>query len=123
MKLRLRYVYHGNWRKNEVTLSKEAAKESGITLGPGECFFLLSKNEKIYRFAFRAETTSYGEGDGKRSEETMFSVQGRVLGGGTWSPEMLATYAKDFDIELEGLRLYQKFYADLQEAKRLTRQK
>jgi hypothetical protein len=114
--MRIRYIFRGSFQKNEVTLFHEAMTEAGeLTLGHDDCILLVSQSEKLLKFVWRQITTSRKNVDGTNGKlSTVVSSQlYRIVDGGTWNPLMLANYAEQVGIQLEGLKKFEQYYRAL----------
>jgi hypothetical protein len=111
--MKLRLVYRGDFRKNEMTLFAEAMKANKeLQLGPEDCVLLVSASEKMLKFVFRPHQIGYVDRGGKNGTETTIleSETFRITGGGRWNPLMLGNYAAQLDIEIEGIKKFESYY-------------
>ena len=106
IRLRLRVITSGNFRKNEATLYTEFEKEHGpLALKGDDCILFVSKTGKILRFVF---APVMGKKTSVLSSQTL-----RITVGGTWNPLMLKNYAAQLGIELAGLKCFEDYYQNL----------
>lgn len=109
--LKLKLVYQGSFSKNEVTLFEEAMKANkGIELGPSDGVLLVSRSGKMLKFVRRAQEVGYMNASGQNGRKTtvVFSETYRITGGGKWSPYMLANYAEELGLTLEGIKRFEQ---------------
>jgi len=113
--VKLRYVYRGNFRKNSVTLLKEALKEAdNMKLGKNDCVLAVSISGKILRFMGAPQTLHRGgSDDATYVTEVQQSLDYRVTGDGVWNPLMLQNYAAELGMELEGLKRFEDHYKEM----------
>ena len=118
--MKLRYIHHSDFRKSEVTLYEEAKKASGgLDLGWDDCVLLVSGNGKILRFVYQPsdQPTQMKSPRGAKKTKVVQSETYRIVGGGTWNPLMLANYANDCGVELEGIRKFETYFKELKESR------
>lgn len=112
--MKLKYIYRGDFRKNEVTLLEEARKEAGsLRLTRDDCLLVVSYSRKLLRFIFGFEELS----SGKKTVEVLPSKTHRIIRGGAWNPLMLQDYAEAVGIQLDHLKKFKDHY------KRITAEK
>lgn len=115
--MRIRYIYRGSFNKSEVTLFNEAMTEAGehLSLGHDDCILLVSQTQKMLCFVWRPQETSRKMANGSNGKiSTVVSSQRyRIQDGGTWNPLMLANYAAQIGVEVEGIRKFESYYRSL----------
>lgn len=124
--MRLKLIHKADFRKNEHTLFMEALKENPeLILNANECILLLSTNRKQLKFVFRPKEISYVNAEAKNGTKTnvLASELYRITEAGCWNPLMLANYAENVGIELEGLAKFASYYKHLLEEDRELRRK
>jgi len=121
--MRLRYVYTGNFRKNEVTLYEEARGEMGdvAPFRANDCILVINRARKLLRFIYLPQEVSQNP-DGKKANGVSIRVMAsqvyRILENGTWDPRMLSFYASQLGVELEGIKKFEEYFAHLLEERR-----
>lgn len=112
VRAKLRYIHHGDFRKNEATLAEEAkaevAKLYKKSLGSGDCVILVSGNGKILRFILGVDETRTIDGKGQvngHRSRVLISRTCRITSGyGTFNEYMIAHYAAELGITLERIQ-------------------
>lgn len=111
-KMHLRLVTKADFRKNEVSQLQEHQYQVG-NLKPGDVICFISKTGAMMRFVFRPETyenLTPARGNRINTHTVVESRLYRITGGGTWNPLMIKNYAREVDIELVGLRLFEEYF-------------
>ena len=110
---RLKYIHHGDFRSSEVGLQEAAVaagKKFGINLADrfsNECILAVSSNGKIIYFILGVvehKTIDFKGHTNGRSSRVLVSLKYRILDHGTFNEYMIADYAEDLGIKLEGLQ-------------------
>lgn len=110
--LRLRYIHRGDFRKSEWTLTQEALQViKGLKLGPEDCIMLLSGTGKMIKFVFGLiqHDGVMDSGGHTRTAKMLPSRTYRMVEGGTFHPLMIANYADELGLTLEGLKKLDKY--------------
>jgi hypothetical protein len=126
--MRLRYIHHGDFRKNTVTLYNEVQKRApGLKLGSEDCVLVVSGTGKILRFVYGFDDLEVIGGRTKLATGNMTRVlqseEYRIDGAGTWNPLMLRNYAEALGIQLAGLKRFEESFQALQAQKLAARKK
>jgi hypothetical protein len=107
LKLRLRYIHHASFAKNEATLFEEVrAIVARLALMDDDCILLVSLGGKVIRFVFDLEDGMNVDRSGNVRGRTkvLKSLSYRIVGRGTFNPLMIANYAAEVGVELAGLK-------------------
>lgn len=109
--MRLRYVQRVNFGKSEATNFAEFTKKYRVQLKPGEviCFVSLTGTQIVFVFApleiryyDKAKSTTYV------TPNVISSERVRCTNSHKWNPLMLADYAKQKGVEIDGLKLFEQ---------------
>lgn len=108
--MKLRYIHEGDFRKNEHTNYLEAVKKGRVKLGANDVIAVLNSRRTMIRFVWSAVEIDYTPKRGEvRSVNVIGSRMLRLLSG-HWEPLMLANYAGEVGIKLDGLKKFQDHY-------------
>lgn len=109
--MRLRLIRQVTFGKSEDT-NYEAIKSGlrGIKLDRYDVVLLVSKTENQVMFVY--PPTEIELRPSKR-REVLRSLRLRLRGPGAWNPYMIANYAEEVGIKLEGIKLFQEHYEQL----------
>ena len=111
IKVRLRRIVRGNFRKSERTLFEElpAHVRRGLSNTDAVCFVSSGGNQLVFVYGFTNVGLTKNTGTVRRRFGIVTSIRLRLTGS-TWSPEMLQNYAADCGIELEGIKRFEAHY-------------
>jgi hypothetical protein len=117
VKIRLRGIVQDcDFRYNELTLFEKyrASKAYQGDLRAGEAYLLVSRtgNQLVWVLRYEPEVQVL-KTKRRRIETLRFRVS-----GGYWNPLMLANYASEVGIELEGIKRFEEAFAARKERKR-----
>lgn len=101
----------GDFRTNDQTMMLDAIKREKLELGPNDVVAFVSLAHNQILFVWRPleiDVSAYGH---RRGNATVFRSQRLRLSNSTWEPTMLANYAADVGLQLDGLRRFE----DIQE--------
>lgn len=109
--MRLRLVRQVSFGKSEDT-NYEAIKAGlrGIKLDRYDVVLLVSQTESQVMFVYQPTEIELRPG---RKSEVLRSVRLRLRGKGAWNPYMIANYAEEVGIKLEGIKTFQEHYDKL----------
>lgn len=108
--MRLRYIEAVDFRKSEYHNFMDIQKRAKLDLSKDDCILLISHggNQLIFVYGFANLQNGYSGRQVLRSERY------RLLRG-TWEPMMLADYAEQVGIKLEGIKKFEEHYKHLVE--------
>lgn len=114
LRVRLRHIMRGDFRKSEETLTNEVMKEvRELKLGKSDAICMLSSNGKIMRFVFGFLEDDMIDAKGNtvqdRRTKILPSRQYRITQHGTFNPLMLANYAEAMGIELAEIKRFESY--------------
>lgn len=106
MRLRLRQIFQdADFRQNELTLWRHYKKKCAFEPKAGDAVLLVSRSGNQLLFVL-----NYSEGVAQKStRERIESLRFR-LSGGYWNPLMIANYAAEVGIELEGIKRFEEAF-------------
>lgn len=113
MKMRLKYIETVDFRKSEATNFFEQSKKQKWSLKSGEVVCFVSGRGNQIVFVHPAEVNDF-VGSAKARGMIIRSERLRLTSG-SWNPLMLANYAKEMGIELEGIKRFEEHYKALTE--------
>jgi hypothetical protein len=105
--VKLRLVYQADFRKNEATNYTTACKEHQLQPTGTDVVMLVSKSWNQIIFVWRPEEIT-----GPIRTCSVLSSRRLRLRGGTWNPIMLADYASNVGLVLQGLKLFEQTYRE-----------
>jgi hypothetical protein len=111
--MRLRSIDRVDFRKSELT-NVLAMKKRSLRVGEVVCLVSSRGDQIIFAYAM----SEVSEEDGTE-RQVLRSEKLRLTSGGSWNPMMLANYALDVGIELEGIKLFESHYKDVLDQKRV----
>jgi len=115
---RLVLIGHCDFRCSEWTNLNRVLKKNKLELGKQDVVAMVSGNGKQIVFAYAHDSFRYEDYRGAvKPAGVVQSVKYRLTGGGTWSPDMLATYAESVGIDLIGLKRFEAYYKAIKAAK------
>lgn len=114
LRVRLRHIMRGDFRKSEETLTNEVMKEiRDLKLGQRDAICMLSSNGKILRFVFGFLEDDMIDAKGHTVQDKRTRIlpsrQYRITQHGTFNPLMLANYAESMGIELIELKRFESY--------------
>ena len=103
--MRLKYIESVNFGASELTNYRALAKRNKWSLAKGEvaCLVSLTGNQIVFVYA----PTSGAAGEVLRSERVRLTSRGR------WNPLMLADYAEEVGLHLDGIAKFGEHYKRL----------
>lgn len=109
--MRLRLIRSVTFGRSEDT-NYEAVKSGlrGIKLDRYDVVLLVSKTESQVMFVYQPTEIELRPG---RKSEVLRSIRLRLRGKGAWNPYMIANYAEEVGIKLEGIKTFQEHYEKL----------
>ncbi len=110
--LRLRMMFSASFTRSDSSnydLIRSRLKRHRITLGPRDVVAFRSLTGAQVMFVYAPTTLKHAQGE----KEVLRSVRFRLRGPGAWNPEMLANYARDCGIQLEGLKHFEEYHAEI----------
>lgn len=114
LRVRLRYIMRGDFRKSEETLNNEAMKEiRDLKLGKNDAICMLSSSGKVMRFVFGFLEDDMIDARGNivqdKRTKILPSRQYRITQHGTFNPLMLANYAEAMGLELTEIKRFESY--------------
>lgn len=103
--MRLRHIERVDFRKSEMTNFDLVAKRMKLRLKKGEAALLISNRGNQLVFVY-----GYGAVD---DEHVCLRSERLRLTSGSWNPLMLANYAGQVGLQLEGIRRFEDHYRSL----------
>ena len=110
--LKAKLIASANFRGGGVRHFSEYA--ASANLKGNECVILVSKGKKIVRFVFPEHNVT-----GEVGSHTVISHRDyHIVDKGTWSMMILQNCAHEVGIKLEGIKLFEQYFGEMQERKR-----
>lgn len=109
--MRLRAIETVSFRNSERTNYDKWAKAGG-TLASGDVVLFVSLGGEQLVFVSKPVQINMTAHGGVGTREVLFSQRLRVAGG-TWNPLMLANYAEQVGLQLDGLPRFEAYYRKL----------
>jgi hypothetical protein len=126
--MRLKLIAQVDFRKNEHTnyleqaLAKQGKKSrKKFALKPGEVVCLVSSSGNQIVFVYNPGSVTDGHADFSVERKVLHSERLRLTSGGRWNPMMLANYAREVGIKLEGIKSFEEHYARMGDERRRLR--
>lgn len=110
LKLNLRFIDHVSFVKSELTNFNELLKKRKMTLGKDDVAALVSLggDQIIFVYGFTSVSSN------GLARLILRSQRWRISGSGQWDPRMLANYASEVGIQLNGIQRFEQHYRRLQ---------
>jgi len=112
--MRLRHIVSVSFNKSELTNYKEFLLQNpgaSTVLKGNDVILLISKSRDQLVFVYGFDALD--------KNQILFTSRMRILtakgGKGVWNPLMLKNYAEEQGIDLEGLKKFEEYYAQLRE--------
>lgn len=104
-------IEHCDFRCSEWTNLQRVLKKNRLKLGKSDIVAMVSGTGKQIVFCYAHDRFKYEDHRGAaKPTGVVQSVRYRITGTGTWSPKMLANYAKAVGIDLIGIKRFEEYY-------------